>query len=62
MDSYYFIVDFKDKDNKISSNQKAYLENIINLYKPAHAGFHINAFIDDEISDNIDKTKPEVNK
>ena len=59
MDSYYFIVDFKA--NAITSDQKAYLENIINLYKPAHAGFHINAFIDDKISDNTDEVKPAVN-
>ena len=44
MESYYFIVDFKD--NHITLDQKVYLENIINLYKPAHAGFHINTFID----------------
>jgi len=39
----YFIVDFKEIP--ITLNQKIYLDNIINLYKPAHVGFHINAFI-----------------
>ncbi len=47
-DSYYFIVDFKYKDNPISLDQKSYLEHIINLYKPAHVGFHINTFLNDE--------------
>ena len=47
-DSYYFVVDFKGEDNEITSNQKTYLENIINLYKPAHVGFHINTFLNDE--------------
>ena len=57
--SYYFVVDFKD--NEISSVQKAYLENVINLYKPAHAGFHINAFLTGETSDNVDEKEPKVN-
>ena len=60
-DSYYFIVDFQNKDNEISSVQKAYLENVINLYKPAHAGFHINAFLTGETSDNVDEKEPKVN-
>ena len=40
---FYFIVDFKKIPIKL--DQKTYLEDIINLYKPAHVGFHINAFI-----------------
>ena len=59
--SYYFVVDFQNKDNEISSVQKAYLENVINLYKPAHAGFHINAFLTGETSDNVDEKEPKVN-
>ena len=51
-ESYYFVVDFKGTG--IELEQKTYLENVINLYKPAHAGFHINAFLKNE-------TKPEVN-
>ena len=43
--SFYFIVDFES--NKITLEQKKYLNNIINLYKPAHIGFHIKAFIQD---------------
>ena len=39
----YFIVDFKKIPIKL--DQKTYLEDIINLYKPAHVGFHVNAFI-----------------
>ena len=39
----YFIVDFKKTPIKL--DQKTYIEDIINLYKPAHVGFHINAFI-----------------
>ena len=40
---FYFIIDFKKIPIKL--DQKTYLEDIINLYKPAHVGFHINAFI-----------------
>lgn len=43
---FYFIVDFEN--NRITLDQKKYLNIIINLYKPAHIGFHINAFIQDD--------------
>ena len=44
--SYYFIVDFGQI--LIPLVLKTYLEDIINLYKPAYVGFHIKAFILDK--------------
>jgi len=42
--SYYFVVEF----DKLLIEEKTYLEEIIELYKPAHVGFHINAIILDD--------------
>jgi len=42
--SYYFVVEF----DSLTIEEKAYLEEIIELYKPAHVGFHINAKILDD--------------
>lgn len=42
--SFYFVVDFK---NSLNLDEKLYIEKIINIYKPAHIGFHINATVID---------------
>lgn len=50
--SYYFVVDLGDRS--LTLVEKRYLEQVIEEYKPAHVGFHINAHIVDEnvISNN----------
>ncbi len=52
--SYYFVVDFGNDPIRLA--EKIYLDNIIDLYKPAHIGYHINAFIlDDWVLDDKDE-------
>lgn len=43
--SYYFVVEF---DNPLTVEEKRYLTEIIESYKPAHMGFHLNARIVDD--------------
>lgn len=44
--SLYFVVDFDQI--KLKLDEKEYLEQLIELYKPAHIGYHINAQIEEE--------------
>ncbi|MGL4677178.1 MAG: hypothetical protein ACRCWI_05880 [Brevinema sp.] len=43
--SYYFTMDFT---NPLTVEEKQYLTEILDLYKPAHIGFHLNARIVDD--------------
>jgi hypothetical protein len=43
--SYYFVLDFSQP---LTVEEKSYLKEIIELYKPAHIGYHINAMILDD--------------
>lgn len=43
--SYYFVVGFTQA---LTVEEKNYVEEIIELYKPAHIGFHLNASISDD--------------
>ncbi len=43
--SYYFVVRF---DVPLSVDEKLYLEELIDMFKPAHVGFHIDARISDD--------------
>lgn len=43
--SYYFVVSFNDP---LTLDEKIYLEELIEIYKPAHVGYHLDARIVDD--------------
>ncbi len=54
----YFIVSFP---NPLTVEEKAYIEEVIELYKPAHVGFRVEANILDEFILDDDNEKLEIN-
>lgn len=49
LDRFFFIVEFTEK---IEETEKTYIENILNIYKPAHTGFRIIDIIETQRGNN----------